>query len=115
MNYELQAPATRPVRTNWAGVMAFAVSMGATLCALGTVLLWYRANNRHDESAGVQGLLLLIASVFAAAWGLVLGIVGVVTRRGSRGLGLSIASVVLAGGWVLAAICLWIGLAAGFI
>ncbi|MER6074387.1 hypothetical protein ABT187_37325 [Streptomyces sp. NPDC001817] len=110
-----QEVATPDVRMNWAAVAASVLAAITALCALAARTLAARANTLHDESAGVLSLMAMLASFVVAVPAVVLGIRGIVTRTGSRGLGLSIASIVVAGAWALFGVAIWIGLTAGVI
>ncbi|MFE0511985.1 hypothetical protein [Streptomyces sp. NPDC058964] len=110
-----QVEAASSPRTNWAAGAAFVLAVVAALCVLASRMLASHANAVDDESAGVMSLLTLAASFTGALPAVVLGIRGIATRRGTRGLGLAIAAVVGAGGWLLFGVVVWLGLAAGII
>ncbi|MFJ3310112.1 hypothetical protein ACIPSA_45380 [Streptomyces sp. NPDC086549] len=113
--YGPQGVATPSTRINGAAVAALVFTVIAALCALAARMLASQANAVHDETSGVLSLLTLAASFIGALPAVVLGVCGVATRKGTRGLGLAIASLVLAGGWVLFGVVIWIGLATGIL
>jgi hypothetical protein len=100
-----------------AAVLAAVVTAVSAVCA---VLPWtmfanVSASTDKDraEEGGILGMLALLGSFAGAFLALCLGLLGVLTRRNTRGLPLSIAAMVLGGGWVLVAVYFWLAIALG--